>query len=137
MTKRRKFTLENEIERLLVDGYNNADTYVPAIIPKLYTVECEKQSIEEPEFKRDIVYTLRFVIEKQIRVPEENKEAFDLVRKTLTSEILNEIYGEVMRELVGLDYNFIKVIGKYGRDNDIIEIYDKVQELIKLMTVER
>lgn len=137
MTKRRKSMLESEINRLLVDGYNNADTYVPAIIPKLYTVECEKQSIEGPEFKRDIVYTLRFVIEKQIRVPEKNKEAFDLVRKSHVSEILNEIYGEIVRELVGLDYNFTKIVGKYGRDNDIIEIYDKVQELIKLMTVER
>jgi len=137
MTKRRKFTLENEIERLLINGYNNANTYVPAITPRMYAVECEKQSIEEPEFKRDIVYTLRFVIEKQIRVPEKNKEAFDLVRKSHVSEILNEIYGEIVRELVGLDYNFTKIVGKYGRDNDIIEIYDKVQELIKLMTVER
>jgi len=38
MTKRRKFTLENEIERLLIDGYNNANTYVPAITPRMHAV---------------------------------------------------------------------------------------------------
>jgi len=77
------------------------------------------------------------VIEKQVRVPEGNKPVFNLIRKTLTSGILDEVYGEVVRELVNLDYDFAMVIGKYGRDKDVINIYNKIQELIGLMTVER
>lgn len=137
MAKNRRLMLESEIDKLFTNGYSSAHIQAPALVPRVYSIEYERQVVEEPKFERDVVYTFRFVIEKQVRVPEGNKPVFNLIRKTLTSGILDEVYGEVVRELVNLDYDFAMVIGKYGRDKDVINIYNKIQELIGLMTVER
>lgn len=132
MVKDNKLRLEREIDNKLYEGYSTGFRVAPEV-PKTYSVEYEVQSVNNGNFEEDIVYALCLIIAKEVRVPRENKEIRDLVHKSLKFGIMHEIYGEIKNELVKLHYNFSRVLGKYGRDEDVLEIYNKVKELIKLM----